>query len=76
MITFAARGIQIKAQRYTDATSASLILMSESFFATLISTLLGYDKLTPQLIIGGILIILANVIMQIDFKKPELKTDM
>lgn len=76
VITFAARGIQIKAQRYTDATSASLILMSESFFATLISTLLGYDKLTPQLIIGGILIILANVIMQIDFKKPELKTDM
>ena len=76
VITFAARGIQIKAQRYTDATSASLILMSESFFATLISTLLGYDKLTPQLIIGGILIILANVIMQIDFKKPELKTDI
>lgn len=76
VITFTARGIQIKAQRYTDATSASLILMSESFFATLISTLLGYDKLTPQLIIGGILIILANVIMQIDFKKPELKTDM
>lgn len=76
VITFAARGIQIKAQRYTDATTASLILMSESFFATLISALLGYDKLTPQLLIGGILIILANVIMQIDFKKPELKADI
>ena len=36
VITFAARGIQIKAQRYTDATSASLILMSESEFSNLI----------------------------------------
>lgn len=72
VITFAARGIQIRAQKYTDATSASLILMSESFFATTISVLLGYDQLSPRLIIGGLLIIIANVIMQFDLRKPKL----
>lgn len=75
VITFAARGIQIRAQKYTDATSASLILMSESFFATVISVLLGYDHLSPQLILGGLLIIGANVIMQFDFQKPKLSTE-
>ncbi|MCI1974418.1 MAG: DMT family transporter [Limosilactobacillus sp.] len=74
VITFAARGIQIRAQKYTDATSASLILMSESFFATTISVLLGYDQLSPRLIIGGFLIIIANVIMQFDLRKPKLST--
>ncbi|WP_251573976.1 DMT family transporter [Limosilactobacillus agrestimuris] len=75
VITFAARGIQIRAQKYTDATSASLILMSESFFATVISVLLGYDQLSPRLVLGGILIIMANVIMQLDFRKVRLKTE-
>ncbi|MBB1085876.1 DMT family transporter [Limosilactobacillus fastidiosus] len=75
VITFAARGIQIRAQKYTDATSASLILMSESFFATVISVLLGYDQLSPRLVLGGILIIMANVIMQLDFQNTRLKTE-
>lgn len=72
VITFAARGLQIKAQKYTDATSASLILMSESFFATIISVLLGYDQLSPRLVLGGLLIILANVIMQFNLSKLTL----
>ena len=73
VITFAARGIQIRAQKYTDATSASLILMSESFFATVISVLLGYDQLSPRLVIGGLLIIMANVIMQVNFRNSKLR---
>lgn len=75
VITFAARGIQIRAQKYTDATSASLILMSESFFATLISVLLGFDQLSPRLVIGGCLIILANVIMQFNFKRQRIREE-
>ena len=73
VITFAARGIQIRAQKYTDATSASLILMSESFFATIISVILGYDQLSPRLVIGGLLIIMANVIMQFNFSSSKLR---
>lgn len=73
VITFAARGIQIRAQKYTDATSASLILMSESFFATIISVILGYDQLSPRLVIGGLLIIMANVIMQFNFRSSKLR---
>lgn len=68
VITFAARGIQIYAQGFTDATSASLILMTESFFASATSILFGYDHLSWNLIIGGALILLGNIIMQVNFK--------
>lgn len=69
IITYAARGLQIYAQRYTDATSASLILMTESFFATVISIIAGYDQLSLNLVIGGALILLGNLIMQISWQR-------
>lgn len=65
VITYAARGLQIYAQKYTDATSASLILMTESFFATVTSVICGYDQLSVNLVIGGALILLGNLIMQV-----------
>lgn len=68
-ITFLAQGMQITAQAYTDATSAGLILMLESFFASVMSVILGYDPLTHQLAIGGIILLLANAIMQVDLKE-------
>lgn len=67
VITYAARGLQIYAQRYTDATSASLILMTESFFATVTSIICGYDQLSWNLVIGGALILLANLIIQVSW---------
>lgn len=74
VITFVARGIQIRAQQYTDATSASLILMTESFFASVTSILLGYDHLSMNLVIGGALILVANAIMQVDFNNRSKNT--
>lgn len=68
-VTFLAQGMQITAQAYTDATSAGLILMLESFFASVMSVILGYDPLTHQLVIGGIILLFANAIMQIDLKQ-------
>lgn len=65
-VTFLAQGLQITAQRYTDATSAGLLLMLESFFASILSVIMGYDPLTPQLIWGGLVLLLANTIMQIN----------
>lgn len=64
VITFIARSLQLVAQRYTDPTTASLILMTESLFAAVFSILFGFEKLTPALAIGGALILLANVILQ------------
>ena len=63
LVTFVAQGLQITAQKYTDATSAGLLLMLESFFASVLSVILGYDSLTHSLIIGGAILLLANAIM-------------
>lgn len=68
-VTFLAQGMQITAQAYTDATSAGLILMLESFFASVMSVILGYDPLTHRLIIGGLILLLANAIMQVDLRQ-------
>lgn len=69
LVTFIAQGMQITAQKYTDATSAGLLLMLESFFASVLSVILGYDHVSRSLIIGGLIIILANAIMQTDLSK-------
>ena len=74
LVTFIAQGMQITAQKYTDATSAGLLLMLESFFASVLSVILGYDSLTHPLIIGGAILLLANAIMQTDLHRlPFLK---
>ncbi len=74
LVTFIAQGMQITAQKYTDATSAGLLLMLESFFASVLSVIIGYDSLTHSLIIGGAILLLANAIMQTDLHHlPFLK---
>lgn len=73
VVTFLARSWQIKVQHFTDPSSASLILMSESLFATLFSILFGFDHLTWSLAIGGLLILLANLIMNYS-PQQHLKT--
>ena len=65
LVTFVAQGLQITAQKYTDAT----LLMLESFFASVLSVILGYDSLTHSLIIGGAILLLANAIMQTDLHR-------
>lgn len=72
VVTFLAQGMQITAQHFTTPTAAGIILMLESLFASLMSVALGFDRVTPQLIIGGIILILANLIMQIDLAKIPL----
>lgn len=67
-ITFLAQGLQITGQAHTDATTAGLILMLESFFGSVMSVLMGYDPLTPQLVIGGIILLIANAIMEVDLR--------
>ncbi|KRN58382.1 DMT family transporter [Limosilactobacillus secaliphilus] len=68
VVTFMAQGLQLTAQHYTSPTAAGLILMLESFFGSVLSVILGFDPLTHRLIIGGAIMILANVIMQVDLR--------
>ncbi|MDO4902736.1 MAG: DMT family transporter [Limosilactobacillus sp.] len=68
LITFLAQGLQLIGQAHTDTTTAGLILMLESFFASVMSVILQYDPLTPQLIIGGIILLLSNAIIQVDLR--------
>lgn len=63
--------MQIVGQKFTDATAAGLIMMTESMFGSLFSVSLGFEPFTMNLLIGGILIIISILIMQIDFSKKS-----
>lgn len=44
-------------------------MMTESLFSSLFSVLLGFDRLTWLLLIGGGLLVVANLISQINFSR-------
>lgn len=67
--SFGAQTLQIVGQRFTDPTPAGLILMTESMFGSLFSVILGFEPLTWHLLVGGILIVIAILIMQVDFNR-------
>lgn len=69
--SFGAQTMQIVGQKFTDATAAGLIMMTESMFGSLFSVSLGFEPFTMNLLIGGILIIISILIMQIDFSKKS-----
>lgn len=55
--------LQTKAQQYVSASYAGVILALEGFFGSMFSVILGLEKLTMTLVIGGLMIILATVLM-------------
>lgn len=67
--SFGAQSLQIIGQRFTDPTPAGLILMTESMFGSLFSVALGFEPFTVHLLLGGVLIIIAILIMQLDFSR-------
>jgi len=70
--SFIAQTLQIFCQQTAEPTTAGLLLMTESLFASTLSVLLGVEPLTKNLIIGGSLIFLSLLIMQINFKQVFL----
>ena len=54
--SFVAQTIQVAAQRHTSAPSAGLIMMLEGFFGSVFSVLIGFEPLSAQLFVGGVLI--------------------
>ncbi|KIS03533.1 DMT family transporter [Paucilactobacillus wasatchensis] len=67
--SFGAQTMQIVGQKFTDATPAGLILMTESMFGSFFSILFGFEPFTDRLLIGGFLIVVAILIMQVDLRK-------
>lgn len=67
--SFGGQTLQVIGQKYTDATSSGLILMTESLFGSLFSILLGFEMITKNLIIGGTLITISILIMEINITK-------
>ena len=66
--------LQTWAQCYVSPSRAAVILSCEGMFGSLFSVMLGYDKPTLNLLIGGIIIILSVILIQIDFKElPGIK---
>lgn len=75
--SFGAQTLQVVGQRFTDATPAGIILMTESMFGSIFSVVFGFEPFTNDLLIGGVLIMIALLVMQLNFrnmwprKQPE-----
>ncbi|WP_125702531.1 DMT family transporter [Lacticaseibacillus daqingensis] len=66
--SFGAQTLQLVGQRFTDPTPAGLILMTESLFGSVFSVVLGFEPFTTNLLIGGTLIVVALLTMQVGLR--------
>jgi drug/metabolite transporter (DMT)-like permease len=71
--SFVGQTLQVLAQKHTSATSAGLIMMLEGVFGSVFSVAFGFDTFTVKLVIGGILIMLSIMVMELDFKQILIK---
>ncbi|WP_461243050.1 DMT family transporter [Secundilactobacillus muriivasis] len=70
--SFMAQTLQIFCQQFADPTTSGLLLMTESLFASLVSVLVGIEPVTSNLVIGGSLIFVALLLMQLDLHRLSL----
>ena len=68
LCSFVCQTAQVIAQRYTSATSASLIMMLESVFGSIFSIMFGYEDFTLRLLLGGGIIIVSLLVQELDLK--------
>ena len=62
--TYLAFQLQTLAQKYTDASSASVLLCTESLFANLFGFVLLHEAKSPIMILGGLLIFLSVILTE------------
>lgn len=70
--------LQTTAQQHVASAKAAIILSTESLFGTLFSVLLGYDKLSVNMIVGGIVIVASILMTELKLptgKKKELEPE-
>lgn len=69
--TWLAFGLQTLAQKYTDSSSASLLLCTESLFANVFGFVLLHEQKTPIMILGGLLIFISILIVEMPVSSVE-----
>jgi len=69
--TFACFTIQTIAQKYTTSSHASIIMSLESVFAAILGVLLLNEVMTPLMIFGCLLIFIAILIVEVNFRKKS-----
>ena len=69
--SFAAQTIQVIAQRHTSATTAGLIMMLEGLFGSLFSVAFGFESFTFSMAVGGSIIMIALVFMEVNFEQSR-----
>lgn len=69
LASFGGQTLQVIGQKYTDATSSEIILMTESLFGSLFSVTLGFEELSYNFLIGGTLIIVSILVMEINIRQ-------
>lgn len=67
--TCLAFAMQTYAQKFTTANAASLIMCTESIFATLFSVIILHEVLTPMMIVGAGLIFISILVVELSPKK-------
>lgn len=60
--------LQTFGQKYTSASTAALFFSLESVFGITFSVLFGFEKLTANLVIGGLLIVLSIIVTETKLK--------
>lgn len=63
--------MQTSAQKRTSASKAGIIMSTEGFFGTLFSILLGIEPLTAKVVIGGIIILTAVMLTEVNFERNK-----
>lgn len=71
--SFVSQTMQVFAQRHTSATSAGLIMMLEGLFGSLFSVAFGFESFTSSMAVGGTIIMIALLLMEVDFKQVLAK---
>ena len=63
--------LQTSAQRFVHSTKAAIILATESLFGSIFSVLLGYDPMSAQLVVGGLIILTSIILPELPIGKKE-----
>lgn len=61
--------LQCIAQKYIPAPRSALIISLEGMFASIISVLLGLEPLSTSLVVGGTIIMLSIILLEINFRR-------
>jgi len=74
--TFLCFTVQTIAQKYTTSSHAAIIMSLESVFAAVFGILILSEKMTPLMMGGSVLIFVAILLIEVNFKKKEEKIEI